>query len=57
MIVKRSKKSKGKQLFLTQGTPKTDNFELFLKNVTKILRKIISVCVDKMKMVKKVSNF
>ena len=39
------KKSKSKRLFLTQGTPKTDNFAFFVKIMTQILCKIIfSLC-------------
>ena len=47
------KKSKSKRLFLTQGTPKTDNFALFVKIMTQIL-KLFSACIDKVKMAKKV---
>ena len=32
-----TKKSKSRRLFLTQGTPKTDNFALFVKIMTQIL--------------------
>ena len=39
------KKSKSKRFFLTQGTPKTDNFAFFVKSMTQILSKIIfSLC-------------
>ena len=36
------KKSKSKRLFLTQGTPKYDNFALFVKIMTQICTKKIS---------------
>ena len=35
------RKSKSRRLFLTQGTPKTDNFALFVKIMTQILRPAI----------------
>ena len=36
------KKFKSKRLFLTQGTPKYDNFAIFVKNMTQICTKKIS---------------
>ena len=39
-VFKRKNKSKSKRLFLTQGTPKYDNFALFVKIMTQICTKI-----------------
>ena len=36
-VFKRQKKSKSKGLFLTQGTPKYDNFALFVKIMTQVV--------------------